>query len=78
DLFSAGAIGRMAGDYVALLEMVAEEPEARLSVLEERLIEKSRRQQLKEEKELEEASLKMLRSMKRKAALSAKEEECIS
>ncbi|MBO0798971.1 MAG: hypothetical protein J2P31_09110, partial [Blastocatellia bacterium] len=33
------------------------------------LIEKSRRQQVKEEKELEEASLKMLRSMKRKVGL---------
>jgi non-ribosomal peptide synthetase component F len=78
DLFNASSIGRMAGDFVALLEMIAEEPGARLSVLEERLMEKSRRQQVKEEKEVEEASLKMLRSMKRKAALSAKVEECIS
>jgi amino acid adenylation domain-containing protein len=73
DLFSAGAIGRIAGDFVALLEMIAEEPDARLSVLEERLLEKNRSQQMKEEKELEEASLKMLRSMKRKTSLSAKD-----
>jgi acyl carrier protein len=73
DLFSAVAIGRIADDYVALLEMVAEEPDARLSVLEERLIERGRRRQMKEEKDLEEAGLEMLRSTKRKAALSANE-----
>lgn len=75
DLFSAGAIERIARDFVALLEMIMEEPDARLSVLEERLLEKGRHQKMKEEKELEEASLKMLRSKRRKAALSAKDSQ---
>jgi non-ribosomal peptide synthetase component F len=71
DVFNAGTIGKIACDFAALLEMIAEEPGARLSALEERLIEKRRLQQMKEEKELEEAGLNMLRSMKRKAALGA-------
>jgi acyl carrier protein len=71
DLFNAGTIGKIADDFAALLEMIAEEPGGRLSALEERLIEKRRLQQRKEEKELEEAGLNMLRSMKRKAALTA-------
>jgi amino acid adenylation domain-containing protein len=78
DLFSAGAIERIAGDFVALLEMIVEEPDARLSLLEERLLEKSRHQKMREEQELEEASLKLLRGKKRKAAFSAKDSQYIS
>jgi amino acid adenylation domain-containing protein len=73
DLFSAGAVERIADDFLALLEMIVEEPDARLSLLEERLLERGREQKMKEEKELEEASLKMLKSKKRKAALSAED-----
>jgi non-ribosomal peptide synthetase component F len=67
DLFNAGAIARMAGDFVALLEMITEQPDARLSALEETLVEQNRRRQMKEEEELEEAGLKKLRTLKRKA-----------
>jgi hypothetical protein len=67
DLFNAGAIARMAGDFVALLEMIAEQPDARLSALEETLVEKNRRRQMKEEEELEETGLKKLRTLRRKA-----------
>ncbi|MGE0127969.1 MAG: amino acid adenylation domain-containing protein [Blastocatellales bacterium] len=67
DLFNAATIARIAGDFTALLEMIAEQPDVRLSVLEAALAEKNMREQVKQEKELEEAGLNKLRTLKRKA-----------
>jgi len=67
DLFNAGTIARIAGDFESLLEMVAEQPDARLSELEEGLAEKSRQQQMAREKELEETSLNKLKTLRRRA-----------
>src|SRR5262249_46606371 len=46
DLFKSTTIARIAGEFEALLEMVAERPDARLTELEEKLVEKSRQQQM--------------------------------
>jgi amino acid adenylation domain-containing protein len=66
DLFEASTIDRMISDFVALLERVATEPDVRLSELAELLAEKNKQQQLLKEKELEEATLKKLKALRRK------------
>jgi amino acid adenylation domain-containing protein len=66
DLFNASSIARIAGEFKALIGMVAEQPDARLSKLEGRLIEMSKQEQLIKEKELEETSLKKLKTLRRR------------
>jgi non-ribosomal peptide synthetase component F len=66
DLFEASTIARILSDFETLLGLVVEQPDARLQELAAWLTENQRQQQSLKEKALEEASVKMLHSLRRK------------
>src|SRR5262249_24931998 len=66
DLFEVGTITRLVDDFETLLGLVVVEPDMKLHEVEERLAAKHKQQLLIQEKELEEASVKKLQTIRRK------------
>jgi len=67
DLFDAATIRRMFGQYAVLLESVAAQPDAKHSVLMQKLDEIEQQDRAAHEKEFQEVSLRRLKRVKRKS-----------
>jgi amino acid adenylation domain-containing protein len=66
DLFEGSTIRRLAEQYEILLRSIVVAPDARLSTLAQTMAEADRQQQLLNEKEFQQASLKKLKTIKRR------------
>ena len=71
DLFEISTVVRMAGLYQTVLEKVAANPEITLDLLKESLAEAERQQRASEQKDFQEASLRKLKTLRRKATTEA-------